>query len=148
MKRVNRKLCWRRCCFAFVVGRRIGTALPAGRRGSAAGGPRGDSAAGVLLRGYDPVTAYFPQPAGRAQRRMPMMARSDLARWCRRWPGAWVWVDQRTLQFRPCRALAAARPLSVQRRGTDAHADHHDVGAAAMVPSPGTESLRPFRTIT
>ena len=52
-----------------------------------------------FLRGYDPITAYFGSDEG--------PGRGDADDGAKRlriapaWPGAWFWLDKRTLQFRP-----------------------------------------------
>ena len=99
-----------------------------------------------FLRGYDPVTAYFPSPqvgpkahADDGAQRLKVVPE---------WPGAWVWVDQRTLQFRPAEPWPPLARFQFSAGGQTRTLTTMMSAPQAMVPSPGTESLRPFRTIT
>jgi hypothetical protein len=98
-----------------------------------------------FLRGYDPVTAYFPSPqvgpkanADDGPQRLKVVPD---------WPGAWVWVDQRTLQFRPAEPWPPLARFQLSAGGTTRTLTTMMSAPQAMVPSPGSESLRPFRTI-
>jgi hypothetical protein len=100
----------------------------------------------TFLRGYDPVTVYFPDvqvgPKANADdgpRRLRVVPE---------WPGAWVWVDRRTLQFRPAEPWPALARFQFSAGGTLRTLTTMMSAPQAMVPSPGSESLRPFRTIT
>lgn len=100
----------------------------------------------TFLRGYDPVTVYFPDaqvgPKANADdgpRRLRVVPE---------WPGAWVWVDRRTLQFRPAEPWPALSRFQFSAGGTLRTLTTMMSAPQAMVPSPGSESLRPFRTIT
>ncbi|HNN94261.1 MAG TPA: hypothetical protein PKI03_18415, partial [Pseudomonadota bacterium] len=99
-----------------------------------------------FLRGYDPVTAYFPSPqvgpkahADDGAQRLKVVPE---------WPGAWVWVDQRTLQFRPAEPWPPLARFQFSAGGQTRTLTTMMSAPQAMVPSPGSESLRPFRTIT
>lgn len=99
-----------------------------------------------FLRGYDPVTAYFP-----GQQVGPKANADDGPQRLKvvpEWPGAWVWVDQRTLQFRPAEPWPPLARFQFSAGGTTRTLTTMMSAPQAMVPSPGSESLRPFRTIT
>lgn len=108
------------------------------------------SAGGILpeqfLRGFDPITVYFgsDQVAEKANaddgpKRMKITPD---------WPGAYVWVDKRTLQFRPAEPWPALARFNVEAGGNRRTLTTMMSAPSAMAPSPGTEGLRPFRVIT
>lgn len=99
-----------------------------------------------FLRGYDPVTVYF------SDNQVGPKANADdgpkRLRVVPEWPGAWVWVDRRTLQFRPAEPWPALARFQFAAGSTLRTLTTMMSAPQAMVPSPGSESLRPFRTIT
>jgi uncharacterized protein YfaS (alpha-2-macroglobulin family) len=99
-----------------------------------------------FLRGFDPITAYFPsdQVGDRANaddgaKRLKLSPD---------WPGAWVWVDKKTLQFRPSEPWPALARFAVEAGGARKVLTTMMSAPSAMSPSPGSEGLRPFRVIT
>lgn len=99
-----------------------------------------------FLRGYDPVTVYF------GGNQVPANANADdgpqRLRIVPEWPGAWVWVDRRTLQFRPAEPWPALARFQFTAGGNVKTLTTMMSAPQAMVPSSGAESLRPFRTVT
>ncbi len=98
-----------------------------------------------FLRGFDPITVTFttdvatgPGPADD----------SALATLKPAWPGAWSFVDKRTMQFRPAEAWPALRRFSVQARGKSAVLTTMMTAPTQMQPADGARSLPPFRTLT
>ena len=99
-----------------------------------------------FLRGYDPVTVYFPQDAVAAKanaddggKRLKLVPD---------WPGAYVWVDKRTLQFRPAEPWPALARFSIEAGSARKILTTMMSAPSAMSPSPGSEGLRPFRVLT
>lgn len=99
-----------------------------------------------FLRGFDPITVYFgsDQVADRATaddgpKRLKLTPE---------WPGAWTWVDRRTLQFRPAEPWPALARFQVDAQGARKVLTTMMSPPSAMAPSPGSEGLRPFRVVT
>lgn len=108
------------------------------------------SAGGILpeqfLRGFDPITVYFggDQVADKANaddgnKRLKITPE---------WPGAYVWVDKKTLQFRPAEPWPALARFQIEASGNRKVLTTMMSAPSAMSPSPGTEGLRPFRVVT
>ncbi len=99
-----------------------------------------------FLRGLDPITVYFSsdQVAAKAN------ADDGAARLkiTPDWPGAWSWVDRRTLQFRPAEPWPALARYNIEASGTRRTLTTMMSAPTAMAPSPGTEGLKPFRVVT
>lgn len=100
-----------------------------------------------FLRGFDPVTVYFATDqveagarAGDGAKRLKLTPD---------WPGAWTWLDRRTLQFRPAEPWPAlARFQFEASTGTRRVLTTMMSAPSAMSPSSGSEGLRPFRVVT
>jgi alpha-2-macroglobulin len=98
-----------------------------------------------FLRGYDPITVYFTENVG------PGRAPADETRFARlrpAWPGAWTWLDRKTLQFRPAEPWPALQRFSVEAQGAARVLTTMMSAPQAMTPADGTDNLRPFRTLT
>jgi uncharacterized protein YfaS (alpha-2-macroglobulin family) len=99
-----------------------------------------------FLRGYDPVTAYFDSDEG--------PGRGDADDGPRRlsitpsWPGAWTWVDRRTLQFRPAEPWPALARFQVQTRHGRRVLTTMMAAPSSLAPADGSQDLRPFRSFT
>ena len=100
-----------------------------------------------FLRGYDPVTVYFSSNTGPSKG-----PADDGARFMRispAWPGAYEWLDSKTLQFRPAEPWPALRRFSFKPRGQRAGVRTTMMSAPSnMQPRAGSRGLRPFRTVT
>ncbi|MBX7097025.1 MAG: hypothetical protein K1X89_04860 [Myxococcaceae bacterium] len=100
----------------------------------------------TFLRGYDPVTVYFssdvvgPEATGDDGEKYLKLTPG--------WPGAYTWVDRRTLQFRPAEPWPALARFQVDAQGTRKILTTMMSPPQAMAPSPGSEGLRPFRVVT
>ena len=99
-----------------------------------------------FLRGFDPISVYFPsdQVADKANA-------DDGAKRLKispDWPGAYVWVDRKTLQFRPAEPWPALARFSLEAGGARKILTTMMSAPSAMSPSPGSEGLRPFRVLT
>ncbi|MBS1151777.1 MAG: alpha-2-macroglobulin domain protein, partial [Myxococcaceae bacterium] len=99
-----------------------------------------------FLRGYDPVTVYFPDDVVAAKanaddgpKRLKMVPD---------WPGAYVWVDKRTLQFRPAEPWPALARFQFVAGSTTRTLTTMMSAPSAMSPAPGSEGLKPFRVVT
>ncbi len=99
-----------------------------------------------FLRGFDPITVYFPSDqvgpnanADDGHKRLKIAPE---------WPGAWVWVDRKTLQFRPAEPWPALARFAIDAGGTRRVLTTMMSAPTSMSPSPGSEGLRPFRVVT
>ncbi|MFZ5441614.1 MAG: alpha-2-macroglobulin [Myxococcota bacterium] len=108
------------------------------------------SSGGILpeqfLRGFDPITVYFGSDqvgekanADDGAKRLKIVPE---------WPGGYVWVDRRTLQFRPAEPWPALARFQVEASGQRRVLTTMMSAPSAMSPTPGSEGLRPFRVIT
>ena len=99
-----------------------------------------------FLRGFDPITVTFvgdvakgPGPADDVE---------NLATITPAWPGAWTFVDKRTLQFRPAEPWPPLQRFAVKARGTTAIRSTMMAAPTSMHPTNGAVGLPPFRTFT
>lgn len=99
-----------------------------------------------FLRGYDPVTVYFKKdqapaagPADNGRRWLSI--KPD-------WPGAWFWLDRRTLQFRPAENWPALARFQVKAGGVSRVLTTMMSAPLSMSPAAGSDHLRPFRTFS
>ena len=68
-----------------------------------------------FLRGFDPISVYFPSDqVGEKANADDGAKRLKLSP---DWPGAYVWVDKKTLQFRPAEPWPALARFSVEAGG-------------------------------
>ncbi|BDG03197.1 alpha-2-macroglobulin family protein [Anaeromyxobacter oryzae] len=99
-----------------------------------------------FLRGYDPITAYLDSDEG--------PGRGDADDGAKRlaiapaWPGAWTWLDRRTLQFRPAEPWPALARFAVETRDGKKILTTMMSPPSALAPADGSEDLRPFRSFT
>lgn len=100
----------------------------------------------TFLRGWDPVTVFYdrdtssgPGPAEDGAERLQLVPS---------WPGAWQWLDQRTLQFRPAEAWPPLARFSLTSGSAHKTLTTLMAPPSAMAPAAGSEELRPFRTFT
>lgn len=101
----------------------------------------------TFLRGFDPVTVYFSSDqvaaGARADDGHKRLSVSP------EWPGAYVWVDRRTLQFRPAEPWPALARFAFTAEGAGTKVLTTMMSApASMVPSAGSVDLKPFRVLT
>lgn len=118
----------------------------AGDRGQA---PRANSTTILpekFVRGYDPVTVYFRSNVG------PGPGTADngqkLLRIEPSWPGAYFWLDKRTLQFRPAEPWPALARYAVSAKGAKAILTTMMSAPQSLSPAAGSDRLKPFRTLT
>jgi alpha-2-macroglobulin len=100
----------------------------------------------TFLRGFDPVTVYFSSDQVSAGAKAD--DGSKRLKIAPEWPGAYVWVDRRTLQFRPAEPWPALARFSFQADGAQAVLTTMMSAPSSMVPSAGSVDLRPFRVVT
>lgn len=98
-----------------------------------------------FLRGYDPITIYFPDNIGPGK--APADDVSSLAKLKPSWPGAWTWLDKKTLQFRPAEAWPPLQRFSVESNGASRVLSTMMTAPTSMTPADGADGLRPFRTL-
>ncbi len=100
-----------------------------------------------FLRGFDPVTVYFP--SDQVEERASADDGAKRLTISPAWPGAYTWVDRKTLQFRPAEPWPAlARFQFEASTGTRKVLTTMMSAPTAMSPSPGSEGLRPFRVVS
>ncbi len=99
-----------------------------------------------FLRGFDPVTVYFNKdhvptrgPADNGRRLLGITPA---------WPGAWYWIDRRTLQFRPAESWPALARYQVKAQGASRILTTMMSAPLSMSPAAGSDNLRPFRTFS
>jgi uncharacterized protein YfaS (alpha-2-macroglobulin family) len=129
----------------------VAIADPAGLR-AALTRPSGAGGGTVLvpdsfLRRWDPVTVFFPSDQGPATGGPEDQPR-DYARFEPEHPGAWTWLDARTLQFRPAEPWPALSRFAWQAGGTRVQLSTLMSPPARTVPSAGEEGLDPVDTVT
>src|SRR6185436_1141639 len=100
-----------------------------------------------FLRRWDPVTVFFPQPAGPAKGG-PEDKPERLVRLTPAHPGAWTWLDGRTLQFRPAEPWPPLQRFTVAAGGTSATLDTLMSPPLRTQPAEGEEVAAPVRTVT
>lgn len=100
----------------------------------------------TFLRGYDPVTVYFD--GDQAAAAGPADDGPRFLSFSPPWPGAFTWVDRRTLQFRPAEPWPALARFAVEAKGTRKVLTTMMSPPSAMAPGAGSEGLRPFRVVT
>ncbi len=64
------------------------------------------------------------------------------------WPGAWFWLDRKTLQFRPAEPWPALSRFQVKTPKSRQILTTMMAAPMGMSPSPGSTELKPFRTLT
>ena len=99
-----------------------------------------------FLRGYDPITAYFGSDEGPGRGDADDGAKR--LRVTQSWPGAWFWLDKRTLQFRPAEPWPALARFQVEGAGGRKVLTTMMAPPSALSPADGSEDLRPFRSFT
>lgn len=99
-----------------------------------------------FLRGYDPITVYFPNNVGPA--RGPADDGKDRLKITPRWPGAYQWLDKQTLQFRPAEPWPALSRFEVTA-GRKRHVLTTMMSApSAMSPPSGSTNIPAFRSFS
>ncbi|MGC4120980.1 MAG: MG2 domain-containing protein [Myxococcales bacterium] len=100
-----------------------------------------------FLRGYDPVTVYFAGDEGPG--RGPADDGAKLLKISPSWPGAWTWIDRKTLQYRPAEPWPALARFAIDAKGGTKKVLTTMMSApSAMSPSSGSDNLKPFRSFT
>ena len=100
-----------------------------------------------FLRRWDPVTVFYPQPTGPAKGG-PQDQPEKFVRLTPAHPGAWTWLDARTLQFRPAEPWPPLQRFTVAAGGATASLDTLMSPPAKTQPSEGEEVADPVRTVT
>ncbi len=99
-----------------------------------------------FLRGYDPITVYFQSDRGPA--RGPADEGEKLLRVEPSWPGAWFWLDRRTLEFRPAEPWPALARFAVTGGGAHRILTTMMAAPSSTAPPSGSTDLAPFRSFT
>lgn len=100
----------------------------------------------TFLRGYDPITVYFPANVGPA--RGPADDGKERLKITPAWPGAYQWLDKKTLQFRPAEPWPALSRFEVVA-GRKRHVVTTMMSApSAMSPPSGSTNVPSFRSFS
>lgn len=99
-----------------------------------------------FLRRWDPITIFFED--NEAPAAGPADDISKLARLEPDWPGAWTWLDRRTLQFKPAEPWPPLRRFTVTADGETATVSTLMTPPTQTVPRDGADGLEPIETIT
>ncbi|HYD40248.1 MAG TPA: MG2 domain-containing protein, partial [Anaeromyxobacter sp.] len=99
-----------------------------------------------FLRGFDPITVYFDSDVGPG--RGPADDGAKRLQLVPAWPGAWSWVDRRTLQFRPAEPWPALARFQVEAGGARRILTTMMSAPSSLAPAEGSDDLRPFRAFT
>ncbi len=100
-----------------------------------------------FLRRWDPVTIFFPSQSGPADGG-PEDEPSQHVRFVPEHPGAWTWLDGRTLQFRPAEPWPALARFAWKAGGERIELATLMSPPSQTVPSAGQEGLDPVEAVT
>ncbi len=100
-----------------------------------------------FLRRWDPVTVFFSSEMGPSDGG-PEDAPEDHARFVPDHPGAWTWLDGRTLQFEPAEPWPALATYAWKAGGARGELATLMSPPSHSVPSSGQEGLDPVETVT
>ncbi len=137
---------------ALVVAAAVAVADPSVLQRERATRPAGAGGGTVVvperfLRRWDPVTVFFPADTGPAGGGSEDRA-SRHARFSPEHPGAWTWLDARTLQFRPAEPWPALARYTWRAGGERSELSTLMSPPSATVPHAGAEGLDPVESIT
>jgi uncharacterized protein YfaS (alpha-2-macroglobulin family) len=99
-----------------------------------------------FLRGFDPVTVYFPDNVGPGKR--PADDGAKLLKISPSWPGQYFWADRKTLQFRPAEPWPPLQRFAFEASGSRKVLATMMSAPSAMSPYADSTQLKPFRTLT
>jgi hypothetical protein len=99
-----------------------------------------------FLRGFDPVTLYLPDNVGPGRGSVDDGGKT--LRISPPWPGAWAWLDRKTLQFRPAEPWPPLARFSVEGPGARRVLTTMMSAPSSMNPPPDAQGLPPFRAFT
>ncbi len=99
-----------------------------------------------FLRGFDPVTVYFPDNVGPGKQ--PADDGAKLLKISPSWPGQYFWADRKTLQFRPAEPWPPLQRFAFEARGARRVLATMMSAPSAMSPYADSTNLLPFRTVT
>ncbi len=100
-----------------------------------------------FLRRWDPVTVFFPADMG-PDGGGPEDAPDEHAQFAPDHPGAWTWLDERTLQFRPAEPWPALARFAWKAGGERTELATLMSPPSQTVPTAGDEGLDPVETVT
>jgi uncharacterized protein YfaS (alpha-2-macroglobulin family) len=101
----------------------------------------------MVLRGYDPITVFFPGQRGPVGGG-PVDRPGDLFRLSPGQPGETRWVDGRTLQFLPTIAWPALERYTVHVEGREFRLSTFMAPPRRITPANGSQDLEPVKEIT
>jgi uncharacterized protein YfaS (alpha-2-macroglobulin family) len=100
-----------------------------------------------FLRSWDPLTIFFAKETGPAKPG-PEDAPERFATLSPEHPGAWTWIDARTLQFRPADPWPPLTRFSVRAGGASAAIDTLVNPPRETIPAAGDTGLSPLSEVT
>jgi uncharacterized protein YfaS (alpha-2-macroglobulin family) len=102
----------------------------------------------TFLRRWDPVTFFFAAPVGPAAANAPEDRPGRFVSIEPAHPGAFVWLDARTLQFRPADAWPALRRFTFKAGGRSFNLSTLMAPPIATIPAAGAAGLGEVEAIT
>lgn len=99
-----------------------------------------------FLRAWDPITVFFD--GNQVKQAGPADDPSRYATLDPPWPGAWRWLDRRTLQFRPAEPWPALRRFTVKADGETRRIATLMTPPSRTAPRDGADGLEPVEDIT
>lgn len=129
-------------------------AAPVAAQPSGAQAPAAGTAAGAqvvpdtFLRRWDPVTFFFAADVGPAKANTPEDRPGNFVTIEPRHPGAFVWLDSRTLQFRPADAWPALRRFTFKVGGRQFVLSTLMAPPTSTLPAAGASGLGEVEAIT
>ncbi len=133
----------------LLVGMALLALLAAGPAAAQAGPAAGAQVVpDTFLRRWDPVTIFFAAPVGPATANTPEDRPGQFVTVEPRHPGAFVWLDARTLQFRPADAWPALRTFTFKAGGKQFQLATLMAPPVATLPAAGAAGLGEVEAIT
>ena len=100
-----------------------------------------------FLRSWDPLTIFFAKDTGPAKA-APEDSPERVVTLTPEQPGAWNWLDARTLQFRPADPWPPLTRFAVRAGDTGVSLDTLVNPPSETIPSAGITGLKPFSEVT
>lgn len=107
--------------------------------------PRATIVPDRFLRAWDPITVFFPGSIGAVG---PLDDPKPFLSILPQHPGAYTWIDARTLQFRPAEPWPSLTRFAIRAAGRTHELDTLMAAPIASVPENGAEGLDPVEAVT
>lgn len=127
------------CCFSLLVSS-VPSSAQVGKPGTTTVVPD------QFLRRWDPVTVFFAAPTGPAAGG-PEDAPARYVQFAPSQPGAFTWLDARTLQFRPAEPWPPLATVTIKVEGKSFRLATLMAAPTSSQPANGAEGLPPLEAI-